>query len=146
MKRFINTEIRIRSSCVRIIECLTDPKELKACWAVDDAFIEKKDGGHYILTWFKSEHGVKLVQTAKIRVLNTRSHLHLEDVMYINSEKSILGPFLIKYDIEEHNSYSILKITHSGFEKSGDWQWYYEHMQDSWPQALLFLKQYLEKN
>ncbi len=147
MKRVVVSEIRINCDPKEILEALMDINHLKAWWGVDSCFIERKDGGLYTLTWLRSSEGIKFISTGRINLYNYRSHLYLEDVLYINSEKPILGPFTIKYDVAAHDNYSILKVTQNGFKKEGDtiWDWYYKAVADGWPQALIMLKKYLEK-
>ncbi len=144
MKRQIVSSAMINKKASAIIEALLDADQLKEWWGVSSSFIQKKDGGLYALTWIKSETGIKFIQTSKIHLLNIRSHLHLEDVLYINAEKGIIGPFTIKFDIEEFNTDSTVTITQSGFVKGKEQEWYYNLMLDSWPQVLFFLKEYLE--
>lgn len=146
MMKFVESEIRIRSNPERILEALLDPEQLKLWWAVDDAFIQKKDGGLYTLVWMKTEAGMKFISTGKIKLFNFRSHLELEDMMYLNSEKPIIGPCSIRYDVVAKSNYSMLKVKQSGFKKGKDWNWYYKAVTDGWPQALVFLKKYLEAN
>ena len=145
MKRSVHSEIRINCSAQKIIEALIEEAHLKNWWAIDSAFIQPKDGGLYTLTWLRSMDGIKFIQTGKIKLLNKRSHLHLEDVLYINSEKPIIGPFTINFDIESKSNYSILKVVQNGFGKEKKWDWYYNAVIDGWPEALVFLKKYLEK-
>ena len=97
MKRFILSDIRIRSQANEIIDALIDLSKLKQWWGVDGGIIESKDGGIYCTTWLKSNHGVKFVSTGRIKLLDRNAYLHLEDMIYINSEKGILGPYNIQY-------------------------------------------------
>ncbi len=145
MKKFIESEIRIRATVTQILDALLELDHLKKWWGVDSALIEKKDGGIYTITWLKSEHGIKFISTGRIKLYDRTSHLHLEDMVYINSEKPILGPFTIQYNIESHKSFSILKIRQGGFEKGPKHEWYYKAVMEGWPQALVMLKNYLEK-
>ena len=145
MKRFVESEIRIKASASEILDALLEYKHLKEWWGVDDAFIEKKDGGLYTLAWMKSSEGIKFISTGRIKLYNFRSHLELEDMIYLNAEKPILGPCSVRYDIEEKKNYSILKVKQSGFQKGEQWEWYFKAVSDGWPQALIFLKKYLEK-
>jgi len=110
MKLFVESEIRIRANVTQILEALLNLDHLKNWWGVDGALIQRKDGGIYTLTWLKSEQGIKFISTGRIRLLDKRSHLHLEDLVYINSERGIFGPFTLQYNITEHKSYSILRI------------------------------------
>ena len=145
MKKNVNAEIRIKSKASDIINAFVNPDTLNKWWATASVYIEQKDGGLYTLSWLKSDAGVKFILTGRINVLNKRSHLHLEDVLYINAEKPILGPTRIKIDAEEKSAYSLVKISQIGFGKTEEWHWYHNLMLDSWPQVLVFLKQYLEK-
>jgi len=145
MLKFVNSEIRIRSSAKTILSCLLYLKHLKQWWGVDSCFIEPKDGGLYALTWLRTFEGIKFISTGRIKFYNPRTHLHLEDMIYINSEKPILGPFTINFDVDESSTYSILSIKQRGFQKGGVWDWYFQAVSDGWPQALVMLKSYVEK-
>ncbi len=147
MKKFITSQIRINVSPDKIIEALVDPEQLHAWWGVDDAFVEKKDGGLYCLTWMRTPEGIKFISSGQIRLYNPRSHLYLENLIYINYEKPMMGPFTLKYDVFTERHYSILKINQSGFQKglNDEWDWYYNAVLDGWPQALVILKNYLER-
>lgn len=145
MKKFVESEIRIKANVTQILNALLELKHLKNWWGVDDAHIEKKDGGTYTITWLKSESGIKFISTGRIKLYDRTSHLHLEDMIYINSEKPILGPFTIQYNVTEKSSYSILSVRQGGFEKGPKHEWYYNAVLDGWPEALIMLKNYLEK-
>jgi len=145
MLRFIQSEIRIRATVKEILDALLELKHLKEWWGIDDGLIEKKDGGLYTVTWLKSKDGIKFISTGRIKLYDKTSHLHLEDMVYINSERPLLGPFTIQYNVVEHKSYSILKVKQGGFEKGPKHEWYYSATQEGWPQALVMLKNYLEK-
>ena len=145
MKLFVESQIRIRATSQRILTALTELDDLRNWWGVDSVFIQKKDGGLYTLTWLRSKDGIKFISTGRIRFYDRRTLLHIEDLLYINSEKPILGPFTLFYDIEEHNQYSILKVKQGGFDKGPEHEWYHKAVQDGWPQALVMLKTYLEK-
>jgi len=38
-----------------------------------------------------------------------------------------------------------LYICQDGYQKGGDWDWYYEAVVQAWPKALEIIKDYLEK-
>ncbi len=145
MKRSVTTQVRIRSSAKEIIDALVDLGKLQEWWGVDRGKIQKKDGGLYTLTWMHSKEGIKFITTGRINIYNFRSHLYLEDLLYLNYERPILGPFSIKYDVETFDKYALLTVTQNGFEKGGDWDWFYNATIEGWGQALAMLKGYLEK-
>ena len=145
MKRSVTTQVRIRRNAEDIIDALIDIDKLKIWFGVHSGFIQKKDGGLYTITWMHSDEGIKFISTGRINLYNYRSHLYLEDMLYLNYEKPILGPFSIKYDVEQFDKYSILTVVQNGYEKGELWDWYYNATVDGWGQALAMLKAYLEK-
>lgn len=145
MKLFVESEIRVKATIRQILDALLEVDQLKEWWGVNSGLIQRKDGGIYTITWLKSEQGIKFISTGRIKLLDRHSHLHLEDMIYINSEKGILGPFTIQYNMEAHKGYSIIKVKQGGFEKGQEHEWYYQAVLEGWPQALIMLKRYLEK-
>ncbi|MBT8231643.1 MAG: SRPBCC domain-containing protein [Saprospiraceae bacterium] len=145
MKRSITSQVRIRRSPKDIIDALVNLDKLKEWWGVDSGLIQKKDGGLYTLTWMRNEDGIKFISSGQINLYNFRSHLYLEKVVYLNYQKPILGPFTIKYDVTEKDTYSLLTVVQGGFEKGGVWDWYFDATSEGWGQALSMLKMYLEK-
>lgn len=148
MQKKVISEIRINAEAKVILEAFLNLEHLKSWWGVDSCFIQPKDSGLYCLTWLKSIDGIKFISSGRIKLYNPRSHLHIEDMLYINSEKPILGPFTLNIDVEEKSNYSILKIIQGGFIKGGGeiWDWYYKAVSDGWPEALIIIKKYLEKS
>lgn len=144
MKRSIISDIRIRCKAEKIIDAFINIPKMKEWWGVDEGYIEPRDGGLYTLTWMRTKEGFKFISTGRINLYNYRSHLYLEDILYLNYERSILGPFTIKYDVEEKSNYSILSVKQNGFGKGKEWDWYYNATTEGWSQALIMLKNYLE--
>ncbi len=144
MRRFVESEIRIKADAETILSAFVDVDKMKDWWGVDSGFIEKKDGGLYTITWLRSKHGIKFISTGRIKLFDRKSHLSLEDMLYLNSEKPILGPFTITYTVESHRGYSILKVKQTGFKKGEINEWYYHAVLDGWPEALIMVKKYLE--
>jgi len=145
MQKIVESNIHINSSPRDIIAALIEKEHLTAWWGVDSALIEKKDGGLYTLTWMKSKEGIKFVSSGRIKFYDPRSHLHLEDLIYVNCDKPLLGPFWVKYNVELDGTGSHLTVIQGGFKKDKDQEWYYNSVLDGWPSALVLLKKYLEK-
>ncbi len=145
MKLFVQSEIRIQATVSQILNAILEVDHLQSWWGVSSGLIQKKDGGIYTITWLKSEHGIKFISTGRIKLYDRHSHLHLEDMIYINSERGILGPFDIQYNIDVHKGFCILKVRQGGFEKGKKHEWYYNAVSEGWPQALIMLKRYLEQ-
>lgn len=145
MKRFIQSEIRINAAKEEILNAFLDPLHLANWWGVNKAYVEKKDGGLYTLAWMPTGQGYKFVSTGQINTYSKRSHLHLEKMLYLNYERPILGPFTIQYNVEERDGYNILSVKQNGFSKEPHNEWLYENSKDGWAQALILVKNYLEK-
>lgn len=145
MRKFVESQIQIRATPEVILNAFLEADQLKQWWGVTQSFIQKKDGGMYILTWQTSEEGIKYISTGRIKLYDRRSHLHLEDLMYLNYEKPFLGPFTLRYTVtEQENGYTLVNIRQDGFGKSEEYDWYYKAVEDGWPEALILLKEFLE--
>lgn len=145
MRQFLESEIRINKTPKEILEALLSINHLKEWWGISDGYIEAKDGGLYTLIWNLQNQGIQYVSTGRIRYYDRRTLLHLEDLLYIKAEDSIiLGPFTVNYDIAAHQQYSILSVKQGGFTKEPKHEWYWEAARDGWPKALVSLKTYLE--
>ena len=128
------------------MDALTEVNQLKDWWGISSAYIENKDDGLYTLTWSASEEGIKYISTGRIYLYNKRSHLYLTDLLYLNGDKPILGPFKIEYDWTQESKDSVLlRVKQTGFSKENkENEWYFEAVKSGWPQALIMLKEYLE--
>ncbi len=146
MKQYIDSQIKIKTTIPKIMAALTEIPLLKEWWGISSGYIEKKDNGLYTLTWNASEEGIKYISTGRIYLYNKRSHLYLHDLLYLNGNKPILGPFKIEYDLSPTvNNTILVRVKQTGFKKESiDQEWYYEAVKSGWPQALIMLKEFLE--
>ena len=146
MKQYIDSQIRINSTIPKIMAALTEIPLLEEWWGISSGYIEKKDNGLYTLTWHATEEGIKYITTGRIYLYNKRSHLYLHDLLYLNNNKPILGPFKIEYDLsKEPGNIILLRVKQTGFKKDNpEQERYYESVKSGWPQALIMLKEFLE--
>jgi uncharacterized protein YndB with AHSA1/START domain len=145
MRPPVTAEIRILSSPKQVLSCFYDPIHLKGWWGVERSLIELKNGGLYSLAWEISEKGFKYVSSGTISRYEEDLILELENMVYFNPEKSILGPMKMSFEVTAINSReSLLRIRQDGYQEGGDWDWYYEAVKDAWPKALVYLKTYIE--
>lgn len=128
----------------KALNMFLDLNEMKNWWGVERGFVESKPGGCWTVTWKISEHGFGYVTSGIITELIPSKKLKIENVVYLNPEKSILGPMTIKVDVETENQNTKLTVEQSGYREGDDWDWYYNAVVDGWPFALKLLKEYCE--
>ena len=145
MRPPVTAEISIQSTAKEVLSCFYDPTHLKGWWGVERSLIELKNGGLYSLAWEISDKGFKYVSSGTISQFEEGLILELENMVYFNPEKSILGPMKMSFEVfDVSEQETLLKVKQDGYQEGGDWDWYYAAVKDAWPKALEFLKSYLE--
>lgn len=134
----------VNVSSKKVIEAFTEPAMLKNWWGVERCFIEKRSGGIYTLLWDISAKGFGYVSTGIVKSYSPGSTLEIEKFIYMNPDKSILGPMELLIKAEENDGDTELYLCQSGYQKGGDWHWYYEAVKEAWPLTLKKLKGFLE--
>lgn len=140
----VKASVIIPVNAEKALNMFLDLNEMKNWWGVERGFVEAKPGGGWIVTWQISEHGFGYVTTGIISELIPSKKLKIENVVYLNPEKSILGPMTITVDVESENQNTKLTVEQSGYKEGEDWDWYYNAVVDGWPFALNLLKEYCE--
>ncbi|MFQ5720503.1 MAG: SRPBCC domain-containing protein [Acidobacteriota bacterium] len=143
--REIEGEIEIAGEPDAVTAAFTDVQALKKWWGVREGLVDARQGGVWSCTWDVPVDGFGFVILAgRIRSLRPGEHLHIEDLLYFNRERPVLGPMRILLDIEPHENLSRIKVRQDGYGKDSDWDWYYGLAEDNWPKALGKLKDFLE--
>lgn len=91
--RKIEATIHINSNADNVLPVFTDANHLQEWWEVERYFIDLKENGNYTLAWNISENGFKYIFTGIIKKYEPKNILHIENILYLNPERSILGPF-----------------------------------------------------
>jgi len=141
----VEVTINIRAKPERIISAFTDAKKLLDWWGVERSLIETKPGGLYTLAWNISNKGFGYVSTGIISEYQRDQKLVIEKLVYLNPERSVLGPMKLIVEAKEKNDGSELYLCQDGYRESGDWDGYYEAVHQAWPVVAKELKKYLEE-
>lgn len=146
MLKSVQSEVKINASPQRVLEALVQPQDLTSWWGVHDSYVQPKDGGQYTLAWKKEGDSFQYVSTGRIECYIPGSLLYLDNLMYLNPERPILGPFSIAYTVLGDENSTTLSVSQEGYEEDDPHHdWLYSESQSGWRQALDMLKQHLEE-
>ncbi|MBL7742621.1 MAG: SRPBCC domain-containing protein [Chitinophagaceae bacterium] len=145
--RNIESDIVIAVSPEKAIRAFTDAALLKGWWGVEMSLIELKLGGIYTLAWAITGQGIKYVSTGIIKEYDYAGLLHIEKYIYLNAERSFLGPQELKIKAISSGTGCKLFLTQGPYPENihADWDWFYETVTDAWPKVLVTLKTFLEE-
>jgi uncharacterized protein YndB with AHSA1/START domain len=143
--RKVEVTIDINSSPKAIISAFTDPDKLRDWWNVEKTLINKKVGGLYTLTWSLSDKGFGYVSTGTIKEYHPDKILVIENFVYLNPEKSFLGPMTLTVRTKEKGNTTEVYLCQDGYQNGTDWDWYYNAVKQAWPTVMQTFKNYLEK-
>jgi len=143
--RKVEATIEINCSAASVFDAFIEPSLLKGWWSVERCLVEAKQGGLYSLAWNINKQGFQYVSTGIITVFHSPNELLIDHFVYFSPEKSILGPTYLSIKLEENNSSANLRLVQGGYQYGGDWDWFYESVNDAWPKVLQILKIFLEK-
>ncbi|MBC5773274.1 SRPBCC domain-containing protein [Pontibacter sp. KCTC 32443] len=144
--RKVEATISIKTSPASVIAAFIDEKLLCGWWGVERSLIERKVGGLYVLTWNITKEGFGYISSGTIRTYQPDALLIVENLVYLNPVKPILGPMVLTVSAtQENNSTTTLYLCQEGYQQSPGWDWYYEAVSQAWPVVLETLKKYLEQ-
>lgn len=142
----VEVNIEITTTPEMVISSFTEARMLTEWWKVERSLVEKKNGGIYSLAWGISEAGFGYITTGTIKNYVPDRLLKIQNLVYFNPEKSILGPMTLTVEATPLKKGCSLYLCQSGYQSGSDWDWYYEAVKNAWPQVVLMLKAYLEAN
>ena len=143
--RKVENSISINVKPEKIFAAFLDPKMLRDWWGVEKTLIEAREGGNYALVWGVSESGFGYVTTGRIETFEENKALKISNFLYFNPKMDILGPTCLSIQVSNDKDIPTLTVCQSGYLHGGDWDWYYNAVNESWPGVLRHLKTYLEK-
>lgn len=143
--RSVYAAIEVHQPASVVFDAFVEPKLLKSWWGIDNCLIEKKQGGLYSLAWETSPSGFHYISTGIITVYIPGKEILIDNLVYFNPEKQILGPTFLSIKLHEDNNYTTLHLIQGGYQTGGDWDWFYESVKEAWPKVLVDLKKFLEK-
>lgn len=124
----------------KALNMFLDLKEMRSWWGVERGFIDPKPGGCWTVAWEISEKGFGYVSTGVIKEIQLGKNIVIENLVYLNPAKSILGPMTLDIKVEEAKENTILTVEQSGYGEGDDWFWYYNAVVEGWPHALKLLR------
>ena len=142
--RKVEVNLLINATSEKIIDAFVNPARLKEWWHVEQALIEPNPGGLYTLVWQISDQGFGYVSSGQIVSYNPVSELIIDNFVYLNPTKELLGPMSLTVRVKSITGGSELYLCQDGYQSGGDWDWYYEAVKQAWPDLLNSLKSYME--
>lgn len=145
--RTVEASVSIRVSPGTAILSFTDPVLLKEWWGVERSLLQLKPGGVYTLAWGISDKGVQYISSGIVRSYDPAGLLHIEKYIYLNPERSFLGPMELEISATPTNNGCHLLLRQGPYPEnaSADWDWLYDAVKKAWPTVLQSLKKYLEE-
>ena len=143
--RKVEVTIEIDTVPERIIQAFTEYDMLHEWWSVERALIQKRRNGIYTLAWNITDRGFGFVSSGTIRKYNARKLLEINNFVYLNPERPILGPMSLTVKAKQKNALTELYLCQDGYLDGDDWDWFYDSVKEAWPVVLNTLKEYLEK-
>lgn len=143
--RKVEVSAEILTTPTAVISAFTDTEMLHDWWNVERTLINKKSGGVYTLAWGISDKGFGFVSTGIIKEYKSDSLLVIDNFVYLNPEKSLLGPMTLTVKAQSKGNKTELYLCQDGYQYGGDWDWYYNAVSQAWPAVVLTLKDYLER-
>ena len=144
MMRKVEASISINRSPALVLSVFTEYHHLSIWWNVEKALIDLRKGGLYALVWGISGKGMNYVSTGIIGEYLQACQLRIDQLVYFNPERPILGPMELLIMTTPENGKTTLSIIQSGYQHGKDWDWYYDAVKQAWPQTILKIKEYVE--
>lgn len=136
----------IKTTPAAIIAAFTDADMLRDWWNVEKSLIDARPGGVYTLAWDITDKGLGFVSTGIIKTYDPHNKLIIDNFVYLNPGKTILGPMSLTIKATEKGGMAELYLCQDGYQQGPDWDWYYEAVKSAWPAVVQALKEYLEKS
>ncbi len=145
--RKVESTIQINAKVENVLSAFTDANQLKEWWDVERCFIDLKENGNYTLAWNISENGFKYIFSGIIKKYVSGKNLHITNILYLNPDRPILGPFQLLIELSSISNGTNLYLKQWPYpdNKEEDMDWYFDSVKSAWPAVLRTLKEYLEQ-
>ena len=133
-------EITIKASASRVFEALVDPAQRtkwwgqKGCFETTNVESDLRPGGRWLMSGtgmgrpFKVEGVYRIIERPRVLAFT-----------WLPSWDEDATETLVRFDLDEHNGTTTVRLTHSGFATEGS-----RARHQGWPQILGWLKMYAE--
>jgi uncharacterized protein YndB with AHSA1/START domain len=144
MANAVEASITIRMAPEPLLRQFLDLDTMTHWWGVARGLVDPQPGGLWVLAWDVSEQGFRYISTGVIADYVAGGVLRIENLVYLNPERKILGPMSLSIAVKEEASGAKLQVRQSGYRKGEDWEWYHRAVVEGWPKVLVALKDYCE--
>jgi len=143
--RNVKASITIDRSPALVMSLFTEVEHLRKWWNVERALIDLRRGGLYTLVWGISTTGMNYVSTGMIGEYLSDCQLRIDNWVYLNPGRQILGPMELLILATPENGKTTLTVVQAGYQSGDDWDWYYNAVHEAWPALIMKIKDYAEK-
>jgi uncharacterized protein YndB with AHSA1/START domain len=143
--RKVARSIQIQAEPRRVLNAFLELVELKQWWGVSDGLVEARKGGVWTLVWRHDTGGYRYAVSGVIKSLAPEKRLRIEPLVYMNAERTILGPMRLSLALSGKEGRTRIRVRQDGYQQGAEWDWTYQAMQTGWTEALKNLKRYLER-
>jgi uncharacterized protein YndB with AHSA1/START domain len=143
--RKVARSIQIHADPRRVLDAFLELDQLKQWWGASDGLIDARKGGLWTLGWKEATGGYKYVVSGVIKSLVPEQRLRIDPFVYMNAERSILGPMRLSISVLGKEGRTRIRVRQDGYGQGAEWDWYYESVQTGWTEALKNLKRFLER-
>lgn len=143
--RTVEASVIINKPPAAVLAAFTEQQHLHNWWHVSKSLIELRKGGLYSLTWQANHDALSFVSSGTVGEYLPGCQLRIDNLVYINLERAILGPMQLLIMTTPEKGKTVLDIIQSGYQQGPDWDWYYEAVKAAWPAVAQQIRDYLEK-
>lgn len=143
--RSVEASVIINKPPAVVLAAFTEQQHLHNWWHVSKSLIELRKGGLYSLTWQTGDTALSFVSSGTVGEYLPACQLRIDNLIYINPGRSILGPMQLLIMTTPEKGKTVLNIIQSGYQHGMDWDWYYEAVKKAWPAVIVQIRDYLEK-
>jgi uncharacterized protein YndB with AHSA1/START domain len=142
--RTVEASVIINKPPAVVLAAFTEQHHLYNWWKVSKSLIDLRKGGLYSLAWQTNSAALSFVYSGTVGEYLPGCQLRIDNLVYINPERSVLGPMQLLIMTTPEHGKTVLDIIQSGYQQGPDWDWYYEAVKAAWPAVSLQIKDYLE--
>jgi uncharacterized protein YndB with AHSA1/START domain len=135
--RSIDLTVDTSASLDAVWRALTDPKELER-WFPMQASGTTGPGGHITLSW-----GPPMEWTTEVKVWDPPKHIQFADPADPSRPEAALR---LDFHVETRAGRTVVRLVHSGFDASADWDDQFTSTTNGWRYFLMNLRHYLERH
>jgi len=135
--RTLRLPIYIHASSKRVFRWIVEPKKITR-WLSDSAALSRRKGGRYSLGWTDGPtHSGTVLEYSRGRGYT---------LTWAWPGKESLGSTKLRLSIESKGDGTLLRFTHSGFQRSEEWDELYEGAIRGWTYFMMNLKSRIENH